>query len=96
MLTRYAMNSFIWAMITTLVTRMMLHLRKVAYSGPLQSGASFSAETAMSTRIVWARRKLTRNTSRTVSSRGANFGDHIDEDGEREEGFVLRNLRGGR
>lgn len=45
---------FIWAIITALVTRMMLHLRIVASSDSQGAQATLFGETAFSTRIIWA------------------------------------------
>lgn len=80
-------------MITALVTRLMLHLRKAANSSPQQSDPSFFAETAVSTRMVWARQRPTWNSSRTVFTHDANLGHTIDEEGGSGEGMVLRNLQ---
>lgn len=75
---------------TTLVTRMMLHLRKVACSGPGQSDATFFAESVMSTRIVWARLEPQGGTSRTVRSRVASLGVIEDREEEGGETIALR------
>ncbi|KIO19176.1 hypothetical protein M407DRAFT_150197 [Tulasnella calospora MUT 4182] len=87
---------FIWAMITTLVTRMMLHLRKAACSNPQRSETSFFEETETSTRMVWARQRSPWNTLRSVFSRGANLSLAKHEEGERGEEMVLRTLQDGR
>ncbi|KIO19177.1 hypothetical protein M407DRAFT_150198 [Tulasnella calospora MUT 4182] len=83
-------------MITALVTRMMLHLRKAAFSNPQQGGTSFFAETAVSTRMVWARQRPPWSTSTTVFPHDANLTVARDEERERGERMVLRTLQDGR
>ncbi|KIO19172.1 hypothetical protein M407DRAFT_31191 [Tulasnella calospora MUT 4182] len=58
---------FIWALVTALVSRIMLNLRDVACSN-MQTDQTFFGETAYSTRIVWARHNSTFDTSiRTIT-----------------------------
>lgn len=54
---------FIWSLITALVSRIMLHLRRVACAHPQLSGTTFLGETVKSTRIVWARQNDAQDTS---------------------------------
>lgn len=60
--------SFIWAMITAFVTRMMLHLRRVASSGSQGDQTMLFGETTFSTRIIWARHTSAVNSSNTAFS----------------------------
>ncbi|KIO26693.1 hypothetical protein M407DRAFT_24006 [Tulasnella calospora MUT 4182] len=54
---------FIWALITTLLSRIMLHLRSVACAHSRPSDTGFFEETVKSTRIVWARQNHALDTS---------------------------------
>lgn len=95
---------FIWAMITALVTRMMLHLRRVACSNPQQSHASFFGETALSTQIVWARQPPPLTVSETLFSRDEHPAATDDcenvvrcnDDGEKGEAIALRTFVDGK
>lgn len=65
---------FIWAVITALVSRIMLNLRSVACASSPSGDASFFGETARSTRMVWARRNTTTaldSSIHTISSSDA-------------------------
>lgn len=86
------MSSFLWAMATALVTRMMLHLRKVAYSNPEQSETSSLGDPAVSTGMVWARQTGHWNSSRTAFSWGVNLAVTKNEEVETGDGIVLRTL----
>lgn len=101
-----ALHSFIWALISILVTRMMLDLRRVAFASSQHSQTSFFGETALSTQIVWARRTAIWNSSRSTSSHDVTLATIDDrenvyrstEGGERVEEIELRTYRmqGGR
>lgn len=60
-------DSFIWALITALVSRIMLHLRSVACASA-HSRETFFGETAGSTRIAWARRTALESSFYAMSS----------------------------
>lgn len=66
---------FIWAMITAFVTRMMLHLRRVASSGSQEGQTTLFGETTFSTRIIWARHTSAVTSSRTAFSQNPRLAD---------------------
>ncbi|KIO16451.1 hypothetical protein M407DRAFT_246977, partial [Tulasnella calospora MUT 4182] len=98
---------FIWAVITALVSRIMLHLRSVACAQSPVNNTSFFGETARSTRIVWARPTTTTamdSSLHTMSSLGAEVPVAIaqsdsmwDRDGEGVGDVVeLQRIRNGK
>ncbi|KIO26695.1 hypothetical protein M407DRAFT_243612 [Tulasnella calospora MUT 4182] len=98
---------FIWAMITALVSRIMLHLRSVACSQTPVGDASFFGETARSTRVVWARGNTTTaldSSIHTISSSGAEVpvttaqSDSMwdRDEGDIREAIELQGIRSGK
>lgn len=89
----------IWALITALVTRMMLHLRRVASMESHRSTTTFFGETAFSTRIVWARHPSAMDLSSTAFSPGDHLAverqnvDWSTEHGETGETIELQSYR---
>ncbi|KIO26150.1 hypothetical protein M407DRAFT_24581 [Tulasnella calospora MUT 4182] len=89
---------FLWAMVTVVITRMMLHLRRAASSDSQHGQTTSFGETAFST-LVWARYTLPVNSSRTAFSPNIHSADarrNIDwsgEDGESGERIELRSYR---
>lgn len=72
---------FIWALVTAVVSRMMLNLRSVACANT-QTSPTFFGETPYSTRIVWARRNDGLDSSlRTISPDEPFGGQNDDEEG---------------
>lgn len=86
-------------MITALVTRMMLHLRRAAASDSQQSQETLFGETAVSMRIVWARHPSVLVSSRTAFSPNPRLADdrqNVDwsnGDGERGERIEMQSYR---
>lgn len=68
---------FIWALITALVSRIMLHLRSVACASA-HSRETFFGETAGSTRIAWARRTALESSFYAMSSADGQAADPME------------------
>lgn len=89
---------FIWALIATFVTRMMLHLRWAASFDAQRSQTTLLGETAFSTRIVWARHasKTTAFSPDTHLADDRENAGRSSEDGESGERIELRSYRANR
>lgn len=87
---------FIWAVVATLVTRMMLHLRRVASFDSQRGQTTLFGETAFSTRIVWAQHTQAVNSLRTAFFPDSDLADdreNVDRSSEDGERIELRTYR---
>lgn len=99
-------RSFIWALITAMVSRILLHLRSVACADSPADDASFFGPTVRSTHIVWARRNTTHlessvHTVSTSDVRGVTVTETRSDtlwEGDEENGvrIELQGIRSGK
>lgn len=97
---------FIWALITAMVSRILLHLRSVACADSPADDASFFGPTVRSTHIVWARRNTTHlessvHTVSTSDVRGVTVTETRSDtlwEGDEENGvrIELQGIRSGK